>query len=108
VKGVQAGFICETGDLPKAWEMKTKSDLNEQEMDLLYEAVKLADPAKRGAFLGQACAGNSILRTRVEELLVLHAKAEKFFCPRRTGDLFEAGGHLSSRGSSTLLNLSTR
>ena len=59
--------------------MKTMSDLNEQEMDLVCEAGSLTDPAKRGAFLDQACAGNSNLRTRVEELLVLHAAAEKFF-----------------------------
>ena len=60
-------------------EMKTMSDLNEQEMDLVCEAGSLADPAKRGAFLDQACAGNSNLRTRVEEMLILHAEAEKFF-----------------------------
>jgi hypothetical protein len=60
-------------------KMKTKFDLNEQEMDLVCEAGSLADPAKRGAFLDQACAGNSNLRTRVEELLVIHAEAEKFF-----------------------------
>ena len=59
--------------------MKTKSDLKEQEMDLFYEALMLADPAKRGAFLDQACAGDSNLRTRVEALLVIHAEAEKFF-----------------------------
>ena len=59
--------------------MKTISDLNEQEMDLFYEAAMLADPAKRGAFLDQACAGNSNLRARVEKLLVIHAEAEKFF-----------------------------
>jgi hypothetical protein len=63
----------------KAYEMKTLSDLNEKEMDLLYEAVTLADPAKRGAFLDQACAGNSNLRTRMEEVLVIYAEAEKFF-----------------------------
>ena len=55
------------------------SDFNEKEWDLLYEAVMLADPAKRSAFLDQACAGNSNLRTRMEEILVIHAKAEKFF-----------------------------
>jgi hypothetical protein len=59
--------------------MKTISDLNEQEMDLFYEAAMLADPAKRGAFLDQACAGNSNLRTRVEKTLDIHAEAEKFF-----------------------------
>ena len=50
MKGFPAGFICETGS-KKACEMKTMSDLNEQEMDLFYEAVKLADPAQRGVFL---------------------------------------------------------
>jgi hypothetical protein len=59
--------------------MKTKLDLNEQEMDLFCEALSRTDPAKRAAFLDQACAGNSNLRTRVEELLVVHAEAEKFF-----------------------------
>ena len=86
--------------------MKTMSDLNEQEMDLVCEAVMLADPAKRGAFLDQACAGNSNLRTRVEELLVLHAEAEKFFARA------ELATHLKpddiQTAASTLLNLSTR
>lgn len=60
-------------------EMKTMSDFNEQEMDLVCEAVMLADPARRSAFLDQACAGNSNLRTRIEEFLVIDAEAEKFF-----------------------------
>jgi hypothetical protein len=59
--------------------MKTISDLNEKELDLLYESVMLADPAKRSAFLDQACAGNSNLRTRIEKALVIHVEAEKFF-----------------------------
>ena len=68
--------------------MKTMSDLNEKEMDLFCEAAILADPAKRGAFLDQACAGNSNLRTRLEEILVIHAKAERFFaCAERATHL---------------------
>jgi hypothetical protein len=59
--------------------MKTISDLTEQEMDLVCEALRLAHPAKRSEFLDQACAGNSNLRARVEEFLVIHAEAEKFF-----------------------------
>ena len=59
--------------------MKTMSDWSEQVEDLFCEALSRTDPAKRAAFLDQACAGNSNLRTRVEELLVLHAEAEKFF-----------------------------
>ena len=86
--------------------MKTMSDLNEQEMDLFYEAVILADPAKRGAFLDQACAGNSNRRTRVEELLVLHAEAEKHFARAELATHLKPDDILSA--VSTLLNLSTR
>ena len=86
--------------------MKTKYDLNEQEMDLLFEAVMLADPAKRGAFLDQACAGNSNLRTRVEGLLVLHAEAEKYFARAELATHLKPDDILSA--VSTLLNLSTR
>jgi hypothetical protein len=86
--------------------MKTISELNEQEMDLVCEAVTLADPAKRGAFLDQACASNSNLRTRIEKALVLHAKAEKFFARA------ELATHLTpddiQTAVSTLLHLSTR
>ena len=70
--------------------MKTISDLNEQEMDLLCEAVTQADPAKRGAFLDQACAGDSSLRTRMEEFLILHAEAEKFFAKAKLATCFQA------------------
>jgi hypothetical protein len=59
--------------------MKTMSDINEKEWDLFYEAFLLADPVKHTAFLVQTCAGNPNLRTRVEDLLVLYAEAEKYF-----------------------------
>jgi hypothetical protein len=86
--------------------MKTMSDLNEQEMASFYEALMLADPAKRGAFLDQACAGNSNLRTRVEELLVLHVEAEKFFARAEPATHLKPDDILAA--VSTLLNLSTR
>ena len=59
--------------------MKTMSDWNEQEEDLFCEALSRTDPAQRAAFLGQACAGKPVLRVRVEEMLAVHAEAEKFF-----------------------------
>jgi hypothetical protein len=55
------------------------SDWSEQEEDLFYEALSRTDPAKRTAFLDQTCAGKPVLRARVEEMLALSAKAERFF-----------------------------
>ena len=82
------------------------SDWSEQVEDLFCEALSRTDPAKRAAFLDQACAGNSNLRTRIEKALVLHAKAEKFFARA------ELATHLKpddiQTAASTLLNLSTR
>ena len=42
------------------------------ELDLLTEALNRTDPAERATFLDQACAGNSELRRRLEELLAAH------------------------------------
>ena len=55
------------------------SDWSEQEEDLFCEALSRTDPAKRAAFLDQTCAGNRVLRARAEDMLAIHAKAEKFF-----------------------------
>lgn len=55
------------------------SDRSEQEADLFYEALSQTDPAKRGAFLDQTCAGRPVLRARVEALLAAQAEAESFF-----------------------------
>jgi serine/threonine protein kinase len=40
-----------------------------QERDIVAEALQKADPRERTAFLDQACAGDSALRARVDELL---------------------------------------
>ena len=42
------------------------------EFDLLTEALSRTDPDERATFLEQACAGNSELRRRLEELLAAH------------------------------------
>jgi hypothetical protein len=55
------------------------SDWSEQEEDLFCEALSRTDPAKRSVFLDQTCAGKPVLRARVEELLAVHAEAERFF-----------------------------
>jgi hypothetical protein len=87
-------------------EMKTKSDWSEQEEDLFCEALSRADPAKHAAILDQACAGKPVLRARVEEMLAVHAEAERFFSSA------EQATHLKpddiQTAVSTLLNLCTR
>ena len=55
------------------------SDWSEQAEDLFCEALSRTDPAERTAFLDQTCAGKPVLRARVEEMLAVHAEAERFF-----------------------------
>lgn len=45
---------------------------------IFAEAVELADPRRRAVFLDDACAGNSQLLNRVNDLLSASAKAESF------------------------------
>ncbi len=49
------------------------------EQALLVAALGLADPTVRALFLDRACAGNTALRARLEQLLEDHAQAETFF-----------------------------
>ncbi|QEH39098.1 Serine/threonine-protein kinase PknB [Aquisphaera giovannonii] len=44
--------------------------------DVFLEAVEVADPAERAAFLDAACAGDAELRRRVEALLAAHERPE--------------------------------
>src|SRR5215207_9369863 len=44
----------------------------------LFVAALRADPAERGAFLAESCAGNEALRRRVRELLDAHDQAGSF------------------------------
>ena len=51
----------------------------QREEDLFEAARQMADAAGRRDFLEQACAGDSALRARIEELLRAEADAERFF-----------------------------
>jgi hypothetical protein len=59
----------------------------EQEEALFEEARQLADASARKAFLDQACAGRTALRTRIDSLLTAGAAAEDFFQAATSGDL---------------------
>lgn len=48
------------------------------EETLFVAALEIADPAKRQAYLDQACAGHPELRQRIESLLNAHDKAGEF------------------------------
>ena len=47
-------------------------------------ALEVADATQRQRFLDRACAGDERLRAAVEEMLLLHAQAEKFFATGRS------------------------
>jgi serine/threonine protein kinase/tetratricopeptide (TPR) repeat protein len=50
--------------------------MNEQ--SLFIEALEMHDPAEQAAFLDQMCAGNPVLRQRLERLLQRHQQADSF------------------------------
>src|SRR6188472_3108182 len=55
-------------------------DSRSQREQSIFDAVqRLASPAQRQVFLQQACAGDSALRQRVEDLLSALATADGFF-----------------------------
>ena len=54
---------------------------------ILAEAVELATPEERQAFVEQACAGNAALREQVERLMANHFRAGAFL--ERPADLLE-------------------
>src|SRR5262245_49525494 len=49
-----------------------------KEETLFTEAIEIADPADRAAFLDRACAGDAELRGRLDRLLARHAQAGNF------------------------------
>ena len=55
------------------------SDRNKREENLFCEVLCRTDPAARKIFLDRMCAGQPVLRARVEALLAVHAEAERFF-----------------------------
>jgi eukaryotic-like serine/threonine-protein kinase len=56
------------------------------ESQVFADALKLASPAERAAFLDEVCAGNPHLRADVEALLVAHA-TDPGFLERPAGSL---------------------
>src|SRR5436309_1569885 len=51
------------------------------ERDIFVAALQQDDPARRAAYLGQACAGDAALRQRIDHLLSLHGQAGSFLNP---------------------------
>jgi serine/threonine-protein kinase len=66
--------------------------------DIFCDALELASPGERAAYLDRACGGDADLRRRVERLLEAHAEADGFLAAgpsvaAATADLVaEAGG----------------
>jgi hypothetical protein len=56
-----------------------KSPSTTWEEGVYYAALKIGDPARRDAFLDQACAGDAHMRATVDQLLSARAEAERFF-----------------------------
>ena len=52
------------------------------ECDIFMEALRLPTPAGRQAYVNEACGHDLPLRQRVEALLVVHERAERFFWSR--------------------------
>jgi hypothetical protein len=51
----------------------------EREALIFDAALALEDPARRSAYLDEACGGDAALRSRIERLLATHAHADDFF-----------------------------
>ena len=49
-----------------------------QEQTIFVEALEKEDPAERAAFLDRACAGDPVLRQRIERLLQRHGQSDSF------------------------------
>lgn len=47
--------------------------------DIMWNALQIAAPGERAAFLDHACQGQAKLRTNVDKLLATHLAAEQFF-----------------------------
>jgi hypothetical protein len=49
-----------------------------KDLDSIYVAARELPSAQRPAYLAQACAGDPVLRRRVEQMLAVAEKAEAF------------------------------
>src|ERR1039457_1690128 len=55
----------------------------QKEDTVFFAAISMADPARREAFLDDACAGDDSLRAVVAKRLSAHGEAERFFATTR-------------------------
>jgi tetratricopeptide (TPR) repeat protein/serine/threonine protein kinase len=66
-----------------------------QEETIFIEALEKEDPAERAAFLDRACAGDRVLRLRIERLLDRHRQSDGFLAshaPALVATIDEPGG----------------
>ena len=63
-----------------------------QQIDAIFKAVLDRPPAERSAFLGEACAGDSMLRREVETLIHSDEQAATFI----EAPLFDVAGLLQA------------
>jgi serine/threonine protein kinase/tetratricopeptide (TPR) repeat protein len=80
-----------------AWEKEERrEDLPMNERDLFMAALPIEDAAERSAYLDRACAGDTVLRQRVEALLAAFEHAGSFLQqpaadPKATSDVSPRG-----------------
>ena len=53
--------------------------MNAAQQEIFDAALEIKDDAERSAMLDRACAGDPKLRARIDELLVAHGQADRFF-----------------------------
>src|SRR5437016_12614920 len=68
-----------------------------QQLDKLFHSALEREPAQRGAFLAEACAGDEWLRRQVEALLAAHEEAGSFI--ERPAMEVEARGLAADEGT---------
>ena len=73
------------------------------ERAIFFEALDLDDPAERTAFLDRACAGDTVLRQRIEALLRSHASAGDFLATPAAQQL-AAGADMPARDAGSTGN----
>lgn len=73
--------------------------MNAAQQEIFEAALEIKDVAERNAMLDRVCAGDTRLRSRIEELLAAHGMADRFFSDCVTaiaesaGDLTPVNGH---------------
>jgi eukaryotic-like serine/threonine-protein kinase len=73
------------------------------ERSIFMEALDIADPHERAAYLDQACAGDDALRNRIDELLRAHTQTGNFLEVPATDLLASADGPSVSERAGTVI-----